>query len=97
MKEYDIEDIIYKLSTPVIFNGSNNIDTGLHLYQDYDNFTLFADIGYDASEQVSTSASQATIVACMHETSPWPGFTIRHNPERKALSIIFGISPETIE
>lgn len=97
MKEYDIEDIIYKLSTPVIFNGSNNIDTGLHLYQDYDNFTFFVDIGYDASEQVGTIGSPPTIVSCMHEINPWPGFTIRHNPGKNGLSLIFGSSPETIE
>lgn len=93
----EIEGIVYKLSSPVIFDGSNNIDTGLHLYQDYDDFTFFADIEFDANEQVGTISSQPTIIACMHELRPWPGFTLRYNPDVSGLSLIFGSSPETYE
>lgn len=93
----EIEGIVYKLSSPVIFDGSNNIDTGLHLYQDYDDFTFFADIEFDANEQVGTVDSQSTIIACMHELNPWPGFTLRYNPDVSRLSLIFGSSPETYE
>ena len=93
----EIEGIVYKLSSPVIFDGSNNIDTGLHLYQDYDDFTFFADIEFDANEQVGTVVSQPTIIACMHELNPWPGFALRYNPNVSGLSLIFGNSPETYE
>lgn len=93
----EIEGIVYKLSSPVIFDGSNNIDTGLHLYQDYDDFTFFADIEFDANEQVGTVGSQPTIIACMHELNPWPGFALRYNPGVSSLSLIFGSSPETYE
>lgn len=94
----DSEDgSIYKLASPVIFDGSNNIDTGIHLYRDYDDFTFFTDIEFDPSEQIGSGSNPATIAACMYETNPWPGFTLRYNPATLGLSLVFGNSSETYE
>ena len=83
---------IYRLSSSVTFDGSNNIDTGIHLYQDYADFTVFADFTFDKNNQIELSNSGATIAACMYETSPWPGFVLRYIVG-SGLTLIFGNSP----
>lgn len=83
---------IYKLSSPVIFDGSNNIDTGIHLYRDYADFTVFADFTFNKNNQIEFSYSGATIAACMYEINPWPGFTLRYIVD-SGLTLIFGDSP----
>ena len=86
---------IYRLSSPVIFDGSNNIDTGIHLYRDYDDFTFFTDIEFDTSEQVGSGNAMPTIVACMYELNPWPGFAFRYDPSSYQIEIVFGNSTAT--
>ena len=82
---------IYKLSSPVIFDGSNNIDTGIHLYRDYADFTVFADFTFNKNNQIEFSNAGATIATCMYERNPWPGFVLRYVVGMD-LALIFGNS-----
>lgn len=86
--------IIYKLPEKTIFTGSNNIDTGIHLFRDYDSFTLFSEIEFDTNELINpvpTDAENATIFTCMWEQKPWPGFSYRIR-NGYTTDIIFGDS-----
>lgn len=95
MKNVGMTDngIIYKLPGKMVFTGSNNIDTGIHLFRDYDSFTLFSDVEFNAEDQIIDDASKpATIISCMWEAEPYPGFTyrIRNNAGIYITDIIFG-------
>lgn len=89
------EGIIYSLPGETVFDGTNNIDTGIYLYRDYSDFTLFADFTFTHSENIATQHAAKTIVTCMYEDAPWPGFVVR--TYSWLLSTVFGISTEISE
>ena len=95
------EGIIYSLPGETVFDGTNNIDTGIHLYRDYSYFTLFADFTVNLDDISADSREQATAVTCMYEASPWPGFVTRTayvaSQNSKSLQTIFGNSQEITE
>lgn len=95
------EGIIYSLPGETVFDGTNNIDTGIHLYRDYSDFTLFADFTVNLDDISNLASAQATLVTCMYETTPWPGFVVRTayvaSQNSKSVQTIFGNSTEIIE
>lgn len=86
--------LVYKLPEKTIFTGSNNIDTGVYIFRDYNSFTLFSDVEFNVDDQNIPSASMpSTIIACMWEAMPYPGFTYRIRKDSVGTyitDIIFG-------
>ena len=96
------EGIIYSLPGETVFDGTNNIDTGIYLYRDYSDFTLFVDFTVNLDDITTTWPSvQETAITCMYEIEPWPGFVVRtvyvRSYRSKLVQTIFGNSSEIIE
>ena len=95
------EGIIYSLPGETVFDGTNNIDTGIYLYRDYSDFTLFANFTVNLDDISTVASVQATAVTCMYEADPWPGFVTRtayvDSQNSKSLQTIFGNSLEITE
>lgn len=70
------EGILYQLSTPTTFDGTNYIDTGVQLFAENKPFTVVVDWEHGAS---AFNVSSHTVAHCMHEVNPWPGFVMQYS------------------
>ena len=70
-------DILYQLTEPVTFNGTNYIDTDVAPLATDTPFTVFID-WIDTNESAFVG-SKHVVMHCMHENAPYPGLILQYN------------------
>jgi hypothetical protein len=73
----DEEGIIYSLGTPVTFDGTNYIDTGVAPLATDTPFTVLID--WTHTGESAFAGSRHVIMHCMTENSPYPGMILQYN------------------
>lgn len=66
----------YKYDGPRVFDGTDYIDTEMHLFSERNIHKNF-EISFEISDVAANQKNQATIVNSMEEVSPYPGFVFR--------------------
>ena len=66
----------YKYDGPRVFDGTDYIDTKMHLFSERNIHKNF-EISFEISNVAANQKNQATIVNSMEEVSPYPGFVFR--------------------
>lgn len=75
--EPDDETLLYSLPSQTIFDGTNYIDTGVHLLAEDKPFTLLVD--WTNTGESAFQGSKHVVVHCMTETSPYSGIILQYN------------------
>ena len=73
----DDENLIYSLGSPVTFNGTNYIDTGVAPLATDTLFTIFLD--WTHTGESPFEGSKYVIAHAMTETAPYPGIILQYN------------------
>ena len=73
----DGEGLIYSLGSPVTFDGTNYIDTGVAPLATDDPFTVLID--WTNTGESAFAGSKHVIMHCMTENSPYPGMILQYN------------------
>ena len=73
----DDETLIYSLGTPVTFDGTNYIDTGVAPLATDAPFTVLID--WTNTGESAFADSRHVIMHCMTENSPYPGMILQYN------------------
>ena len=71
------EGLIYSLGTPVTFDGTNYIDTGVAPLATDIPFTVLID--WTHTGESAFAGSRHVIMHCMTESSPYPGLILQYN------------------
>ena len=75
--EEDDETLLYSLGTPVTFDGTNYIDTGVAPLATDAPFTVLVD--WTNTGESAFAGSRHVIMHCMTENSPYPGMILQYN------------------
>ena len=73
----DEDGLIYALGSPVTFNGTNYIDTGVAPLATDAPFTVFVD--WTHTGESAFAGSRHVIMHCMTENAPYPGLILQYN------------------
>lgn len=73
----DDESLVYSLETPVTFDGTNYIDTGIAPLATDAPFTVFID--WTHTGESAFAGSKHVIMHCMTENNPYPGMILQYN------------------
>lgn len=75
--EWDEEGLVYSLGSPVTFDGTNYIDTGIAPLATNAPFTVLID--WTNTGESAFAGSKHVIMHCMTESSPYPGLILQYN------------------
>ena len=73
----DEEGLVYSLGSPVTFDGTNYIDTGVAPLATDEPFTVLID--WTNTGESAFAGSKHVIMHCMTENSPYPGMILQYN------------------
>jgi hypothetical protein len=73
----DENDLVYSLGTPVTFDGTNYIDTGVAPLATDAPFTVFID--WTDTDENAFAGSKHVVMHCMTESGPYPGMILQYN------------------
>ena len=73
----DDETLVYSLGTPVTFDGTNYIDTGVAPLATDTPFTVLIDWTHTGESEFA--GSKYVIMHCMTENNPYPGLILQYN------------------
>jgi hypothetical protein len=73
----DENDLVYSLGTPVTFDGTNYVDTGVAPLATNDPFTVLID--WTDTDENAFAGSKHVVMHCMTESSPYPGMILQYN------------------
>ena len=75
--ESDDETLLYSLGTPVTFDGTNYVDTGVAPLATDAPFTVLID--WTNTGESAFAGSKHVVMHCMTESAPYPGLILQYN------------------